>query len=91
MVLGVWLWAYGFGRIVWTYDFGGTALQTRAGQAQKYIRILNRKINDQEHYYTFRCMRNFCHHLGILLNSHNGFPSSTHMHRALALRDVQSR
>jgi len=54
MVLGVWLWAYGlalgvwfgFGRIVWTYDFGGTALQMRGGQAQKYIPILNRKIND---------------------------------------------
>jgi len=46
MVMGVWFWAYGFGRIVWTYDFGGTALQTRAGQAQKYIPILNRKIND---------------------------------------------
>ena len=45
MVMGIWLWAYGFGRIVWTYDFGGTALQTRAGQAQKYIPILNRKIN----------------------------------------------
>jgi len=42
----VWLGAYSFGRKVWTYDFGGTALQTRAGQAQKYIPILNRKIND---------------------------------------------
>ena len=77
MVLGVWLWAYGFGcialGIVWTYDFGGTTLQMRVGQAPKYIPILNRKINDYEHYYTFRCMRNFCHHLGILLNSHNGF------------------
>jgi len=46
MVMGVWLWAYGFGCIVWTYDFGGTTVQTRAGQAQKYIAILNRKIND---------------------------------------------
>jgi len=43
MVLGV---RFGFGRIVWMYDLGGTALQTRAGQAQKYILILNRKIND---------------------------------------------
>ena len=41
-----WRWAYGFGRIVWMYDFGGTALQMRAGQVQKYIPILNRKIND---------------------------------------------
>ena len=46
MAVGVWLWAYGYGRIVWIYDFGGTALQTRAGRAQKYIPILNRKIND---------------------------------------------
>jgi len=46
MVLGVWFWAYGFGRMVWTYDIGGTALQMRAGQTQKYIPILNRKIND---------------------------------------------
>jgi len=53
MALGVWfgfgrmisLWPYGFGRIVLMYDFGGTALQTRGGQAQKYIPILNRKIN----------------------------------------------
>jgi len=44
--LGLWFWVYGFGSIVWTYDFGGTALHTRAGQAQKYIPILNRKIND---------------------------------------------
>ena len=36
MVIGVWFWAYGFGRIVWMNDFGGPALQTRAGQAQKY-------------------------------------------------------
>ena len=36
MVIGVWFWAYRFGRIVWMYDFGGTTLQTRAGQAQKY-------------------------------------------------------
>jgi len=42
----VWLWAYGCGRIVWMYDFGGIALQTRAGQAQKYIPILNRKMNN---------------------------------------------
>jgi len=46
MVLGVLFWLYGFGRIVWTYDFGSRALQTRAGQAQKYIPILNRKLND---------------------------------------------
>jgi len=46
MVMGVGFWAYGCGRIVWTNDFGGTALQTRAGKAQKYIPILNRKIKD---------------------------------------------
>jgi len=82
MVLGIWLWAYGCGRMTLGIQFGcmilwaqrATALQTRAGQAQKYIPILNRKINNMEHYYIFRCMRNFCHHLGILLNSHNGFP-----------------
>jgi len=43
--LGIGFWAYGFGRIAWLYDFGGRALQTSGGQAQKYIPILNRKIN----------------------------------------------
>ena len=51
MVLGVWLSAYGFGRIVWTYDFGGTVLQMTAGQAQKSKLILNRKINDSQNLY----------------------------------------
>ena len=45
LVLGVWLWAYSVEVRFWAYDFGGTVLQTRAGQAQKYIPILNRKIN----------------------------------------------
>jgi len=36
MVMGVGFWVYDFGCIVWTDDFGGTALKTRAGQAQNY-------------------------------------------------------
>ena len=46
LVLDAWFWAYSFGHVVWRYDVRSTALQTRAGQAQKYIPVLNRKIKD---------------------------------------------